>query len=819
MNRVYRLTLPFALVAALLVGLHGFAVAWAAAPGTWSATGNLLLPRSGHTATLLPDNRVLVAGGANGGASAVKYLASVELYDPATGSWSAASSMARGRADHTATLLPDGKVLIAGGYNGNLEGGSFISAAELYDPATGTWASTGSMSTPRSRHAAASLPDGRVLVTGGSNGTGTLSTAELYDPGTGLWSRAGTLSTARTLHTATTLPNGRVLVVGGEARTGGALYLNTAELYDPITGGWYATGSLTTSRTGHAATLLRNGRVLVAGGHGMAPGASPNGVTLASAEVYDPATGAWTVTGSMGTARRDHTLTPLPDGALLPDGSVLVAGGASSSGYTATAELYDPVAGTWSATGSLAGPRSAHTATLLRNGVVLAAGGHTGTSYTAAAELYTLEPAPGVALAPTSLAFGDQKVGVTSAPRTVTLGNSGTAPLTIGGITTEGDFGQTNTCGTSLEPGATCAINVTFTPTTTGARTGTLTIGNDADGNPHTVALAGTGVRPTVTLSPTTLTFAGQKKGTKSAAQTVTLTNSSTVPLAISGVRASGDFAQTNTCQAAPGAISNLPAGASCTIDVTFTPTATGARTGTLTIYDDGVENPHTVALNGTGTAPAVSLNPTSLDFGAQKVGTTSVAKTVTLTNTGDAVLNISNIFMNDGTPGAGDFKQTNTCRTPSGSSLAPGASCTIDVTFAPSAAGARSGILTITDDAAGSPHAVPVSGTGTVPIVALSPTSLTFAGQKVGTTSTAQAVTLTNTGNAALVISSIAVSGDFAQTNACGSSLAPGASCAIRVTFTPTATGTRTGTLTVTDDAAGSPHVVQLSGTGQRKR
>jgi hypothetical protein len=204
--------------------------------------------------------------------------------------------------------------------------------------------------------------------------------------------------------------------------------------------------------------------------------------------------------------------------------------------------------------------------------------------------------------------------------------------------------------------------------------------------------------------------------------------------------------------------------------------------------------------------APAVALSAMSLVFPDQAVATTSTPpQTVTLTNAGDAALSITSIEI------TGDFAQTNTC----GSAVAAGANCAIDVTFTPTVIGARIGTITVTDDATGSPRVVPLGGIGVAPSVFLSRTGLSFSNQGIGITSAPQTVTLTNIGNAPLTISSVAVSGDFAETNTCGASVAAGANCDISVTFTPTATGTRTGTLTITDDAAGSPHVVPLLGGG----
>ena len=219
------------------------------------------------------------------------------------------------------------------------------------------------------------------------------------------------------------------------------------------------------------------------------------------------------------------------------------------------------------------------------------------------------------------------------------------------------------------------------------------------------------------------------------------------------------------------------------------------------------------MSLSGTGTALLAGLSPASLSFGSQPVGTTSTAQTTTLTNTGSVPLSITGIAFT-GT-NINDFAQTNTCST----SLAAGAKCTISITFTPSASGSRSASLTVVDNAVGSPQTVSLSGTGTAPAVGLSPASLSFASQPVGTTSTVQTITVTNTGGAPLQIASFAVTGiaatDFAETETCASSVAAGAPCTVAVMFTPTAFGTRLATLRITDNALGSPQIVGLSGVG----
>lgn len=327
--------------------------------------GPLASARWAHTATLLGNGRVLVAGGYYDLAT----LASAELYDPAANTWLPAGSLANARGQHTATLLGSGKVLVAGGGDG------YLASAELYNPVANTWSSAGSLSTGRDLHTATLLENGKVLIVGGigdSGSLGSLASAELYDPATNTWSSSGSLLTARQDHTATLLGNGKVLVAGGYVYNGG--YLASVELYDPVTNTWSSSGSLLTARGQHTATQLGNGRVLVAGG-------SDSSGSLVSAESYDPVTDTWSLAGSTADVRVGHTAT------LLRNGKVLVAGGTRGDGL-ASVEWYDPVTNTWSSLVSLVTARSFHTATLLGNGQMLVAGGMGRSGYLVSAELY-----------------------------------------------------------------------------------------------------------------------------------------------------------------------------------------------------------------------------------------------------------------------------------------------------------------------------------------------------------------------------------------------------------------------------------------------
>jgi hypothetical protein len=319
------------------------------ATGVWSAGPPVgLVGRAFFAAVLLRDGRVLVTGGRGPSGQ----LSSCYLYDPDGGTWSPAASLAVGRDSHTATLLPDGRVLVAGGQNPL---NNPINSAEIYDPVNNTWAPTGSLNVAHRAHSATQLDDGRVLVAGGVTIPPLSATAvsETYDPGSGAWTRVGDLTRTRYLHSATLLPDGRVLALGSFIGD------NTAELFDPGTDTWSATDSLAATRYEHSATLLPNGRVLVAGG-GAGAGAGT--------ESYDPGTELWSPGPNMASGRFRHSAT------MLPDGRVLVAGGFSGA-VLAAAELYDNDVPAWTAVPDMNADRNEATATLLKNGRVLVAGG------------------------------------------------------------------------------------------------------------------------------------------------------------------------------------------------------------------------------------------------------------------------------------------------------------------------------------------------------------------------------------------------------------------------------------------------------------
>jgi hypothetical protein len=413
--------------------------------------------------------------------------------------------------------------------------------------------------------------------------------------------------------------------------------------------------------------------------------------------------------------------------------------------------------------------------------------------------------------------FGSVTVGTSSSVVPITVTNTGNATLTISNFTGSNgtEFTQTNNCSASLAAGANCTFNVTFTPTATGLQTATGTFTDNAPGSPQVYTVEGTGVSG-VSFSSSSLTFSGTNVGSTSTAQSTTLTNTGTGTLTISGISITGtnagDFSQTNTCGG------SVAAGGTCSISVSFTPTASGTRTASVAVADNLAGSPQTVALTGTGNGPAAGFSTTTVSFGNQGLSQASTALPVILTNSGNATLTVSSVAISGTNPG--DFTQTNNC-----TSVAASGTCTINVTFTPAATGSRTATMTITDNAnnvAGTTQTVSLTGTGTAGIAGVSPTGLTFGNQSIDTTSAAQMVTLTNSGNAALSITSTGFTGadpqDFGVSTTCGSSVAANTNCTISVTFEPTVAGTRTATLTITDNSnnvAGSTQTVSLTGTG----
>jgi len=324
--------------------------------GRFVPSGSLITPREAHTATLLNNGQVLIAGGQDNNS---KNIANAELYDLTAGTFTATGNLNTARKGHIASLLNNGMVLIAGGQDINARP---LAGAELYDPATGTFYATGNLNTPRQYATATVLKNGKVLVAGGYGSPGIVASAEIYDPVSGTFTPTGDLNTERIYHSATLLNNGTVLIAGGQSASVTAL--SSAELYDPSTGAFTATANLHDPRNSHTATLLNNETVLITQGVGN----SLN--VLGSGEIYDPSNGTFSYTVGPNTARNGTSST------LLNNGTVLMAGGYDSSvAELSGAEIYDPVAASYATVANLNAKRNFHTATLLNNGNILLAGG------------------------------------------------------------------------------------------------------------------------------------------------------------------------------------------------------------------------------------------------------------------------------------------------------------------------------------------------------------------------------------------------------------------------------------------------------------
>ena len=458
--------------------------------------------------------------------------------------------------------------------------------------------------------------------------------------------------------------------------------------------------------------------------------------------------------------------------------------------------------------------------------------------------VYPPYPASGVTATPSALDFGSVATGTTSAAQTVTVANPTGSAASVSSIAVTGDYAQTNTCGSSIAANGSCTVSVKFAPTAAGTRTGSLTV--NAGGVTNTVSLTGSGTAPGPVLNaaPASLSFARTVVGSTAPTQTVTVTNSGTTAATISNVAVTGDFSQTDNC-------TSIAVGASCTVTVTFKPTAGGARTGTLTVTSNANNSPTTAGLTGNGidsttnialnqpasassvNTPYVAANMTDADastywesangsfpqWGQVDLGQSySIDKVVLKLPPSTAWSTRTETLSLMGSTNGSNFS---TIVGSAGYTFDPNANNnTVTITFnATTARYVRANITANTGWAAGQLsdfEVFPAVGGGSSgPALSANPSSVTFGSQALNTTSSAQTVTVNNSGTAAATVSSIGTTGDFAQANTCGSSIAAGASCTVSVTFRPTASGTRTGNLTVTSNAGNSPTTVALTGTG----
>ncbi len=411
---------------------------------------------------------------------------------------------------------------------------------------------------------------------------------------------------------------------------------------------------------------------------------------------------------------------------------------------------------------------------------------------------------PAISLNADALVFPAQAVGTLSATESISLTNSGSAALVVSSVSATGDFQAASDCtGSGVAPGASCVVQAQFLPSTTGARSGVLTIFANVSGGQATIALSGaaTAAAPVV-LNPVVLPFPSTPVSGASAAENITVSNTGTASTTLGAPSVSGDFLiAANTCGA------TLGAGTGCTVSLVFAPQATGSRTGLFRIAAGATIL--SAALSGSATSPPTdALSATQLSFGSEASGSASAPQTVLLTNAGDVPLTLISASIT-----AGDFSVSNSC----GNSLSGHASCAVSVVFAPTRTGAQTGSMVVADEFRS--QTVLLSGTGIAPTgVSLSPqNSLSFPATAVGATSAVQTVTLTNHGGGPLSLSGVSVTGDFALAagSSCSGVVAAGTTCSVSLLFAPATTGTRTGTLTIADDAANSPQVLVLSGSG----
>ena len=411
--------------------------------------------------------------------------------------------------------------------------------------------------------------------------------------------------------------------------------------------------------------------------------------------------------------------------------------------------------------------------------------------------------APSIQLAPASIAFGNETVGV-PATKPVTVTNNGTSPISITSITVTGantvSFQQTNNCGSSIAGPGSCTINVTFNPTGTGARSASVTL-TDSLGT-QSIPLTGTGVAPPILLTPASIAFGDENVGVP-VVKPVTVKNNGTSPISINSITVTGantvSFQQANNCG------SSIAAASSCTVNVTFKPTGTGSRSASITLMDSiGTQN---VPLTGTGVAAPITITPSSIAFGNETVNV-PVSKPVTVKNNQTTAITVTSITVTGSNTVS--FQQTNNC----GSSIPASGSCTITVTFKPTGTGGRSASVTLTDGVG--TQNIPLTGTGVAAPIALSPASLAFGNETVNVPAS-KPITVTNSGTSAITVSSITITGantvSFQQTNNCGSSIPSPGNCTVTVTFKPTGTGARSASVTLVDNIG--TQNVPLTGTG----
>jgi hypothetical protein len=774
--------------------------------GSWTFLPDMNAGRWYPTNTVLPNGDVVITGGEISPLLGVDALP--QVWQVASGTWRDLTT-----AQLDLPLYPE--LFVAPNGTLFLAGPSPLSEY-LNTDGTGSW-TLGPTSEFGNRGYGPSVMynSGQIMIVGG--GVGPTPTAEIINLNATVptWSYTGSMANPRRQANATVLPDGTVLVTGG---TSGLTFddqthpVFPAELWNPATGTWTTMASLSTYRGYHSvALLLPNGQVLSAGGQCTTTGCNPN-----SAEIFSPpylfAGPAPTITSAPASISGGSTFfVATPDAASITQVTWVRLGAVT---HTFNMEQRFSSLAFSQATGGLnvTAPQSANLAPpgyymlfLLASGVPSVA------SIIKVDNTSFAQGGPGVSVSQTVLTpfAAGTFVGSTSFTKPVQLTNLGTAPVTINSITTGPDFVvPSNTCGSQLAPGS-CTINVAFKPTAGGQFNELLTISDSDTSSPQTVAVSGTG--KALKASATALSFGNLPVGATSSPLPLTLTNLGSSAIAVSSITYSNpEFSQylpSSTCGA------SIPGLSSCQVSSVFVPNAAGAQSGTLTVVDSDPSSPTTVSLSGAGSA--LGFSPVSLAFGNENISSTSNPLTLTVTNAGTVAINFSSIAIGGTNPG--DFAiQTNTC----GAAVGATTNCAVGVTFTPQASGARSATLSFTDNGAGSPQVVTLQGSGVVGVaLGFSPGYLSFGNENIPKTSNPATITVTNISSSTVTFSSIAIGGmnpgDFAiQTNTCGAGLGAGTNCTVAVTFAPQASGARSATLNFAD-SGGSPQTLALAGHG----
>ena len=546
---------------------------YAQVQGQWTSTGAMQTGRELNAQVRIAGGKILSVGGADNSGN---ILNSAEVYSSKSGKWTLTGSMAEARESFPAVVLTNGKVLVSGGLGMS---GVVLAGAELYDPATRAWSSAGSLSVARYGHTATLLPGGKVLVTGGCTAltcSPAAAASELYDPASNSWTTTGSLNTPRSFHTSVLLKTGKVLAVGGFGT------LSSCELYSPATGTWSNAASTNAGRYLNTTTLLADGKVLVAGG---ANGKYP----INSAELYDPAANTWTLTGNMASGRYAHTAALLPDSTVVVAGGVgqSISCGKDCTGYIpfSKVEVYNEAAGAFTAAASLSQPLAYQSMTLLSTGRALENGGIGVTNICCVVESTASFYTPlTLTFSASSLNFGLLQTGLTSPSQTVTVTNVSGHSVNFTSIASSGDYAQTHTCPATMTSGTSCTITIAFTPTKTGTRSGAVTLKDNSPGSSaQTISLTGTGETLALGFTPTPLNFGGIVVGS-SATLSAILTNDGASSVDLTGFAispADGTYTQTNNCPATLGVQQT------CAFQITFTPPDVFTYNATLSVTNN----------------------------------------------------------------------------------------------------------------------------------------------------------------------------------------------------------------------------------------